>query len=74
MHCALLAIQGEDDEYGTRAQVAVAQAETYCPVEVLMLPGARHSPQIDQPEATLAAIAEFVRRVLAVHEGLAPAA
>jgi len=70
----ILIVQGEDDEYGTRAQVAVAQAETYCPVEVLMLPGARHSPQIDQPEATLAAIAEFVRRVLAVHEGLAPAA
>ncbi len=70
----ILIVQGEDDEYGTRAHVAVAQEETYCPVEVLMLPGARHSPQVDRPEETLAAIAEFVRRVLAVHEGLAPAA
>ena len=36
--------------------------------------GAGHSPQVDQPEETLAAIGEFVTRVLAVHEGLAPAA
>jgi pimeloyl-ACP methyl ester carboxylesterase len=70
----ILIIQGADDEYGTAAQIALAQQETYCPVEVLTLADAGHSPQIDRPEDTLAAIAEFVTRVLAVHEGLAPAA
>jgi pimeloyl-ACP methyl ester carboxylesterase len=70
----ILIVQGEDDEYGTPAQVAVAQRETYCPVEVRMLAGAGHSPQVDQPEETLAAIDAFVTRVLALHEGLAPAA
>jgi pimeloyl-ACP methyl ester carboxylesterase len=70
----ILIVQGKDDEYGTRTQVALAQEETYCPVEVTMLADAGHSPQIDRPEDTLEAIAEFVRRVLAIHEGLAPAA
>jgi pimeloyl-ACP methyl ester carboxylesterase len=46
-------------------QIEVANQECYCPVEVALLPGARHSPQRDAPEATLAAIAEFVARVLA---------
>ena len=70
----ILIVQGEDDEYGTAAQIALAEQETYCPLEVLMLAGAGHSPQIDRPEETLAAIGEFVTRVLAVHEGLTPAA
>ena len=56
------------------AQIELAQRETYCPVDVRMLPGAGHSPQVDRPEETLAAVGEFVARVLAVHEGLAPAA
>jgi len=70
----MLIVQGNADEYGTAAQIAVAQEETYCPIEVLMLPGAGHSPQVDCPDETLAAIDEFVMRVLAIHEGLAPAA
>jgi pimeloyl-ACP methyl ester carboxylesterase len=70
----ILIVQGQDDEYGTPAQIAVAQQEAYCPVEVRMLAGAGHSPQVDRPEETLEAIGEFVTRVLALHEGLAPAA
>ena len=61
----MLIVQGEDDQYGTVKQIEAAQQECYCPVEVALLPGARHSPQRDAPEATLAAIAEFVGRVLA---------
>jgi pimeloyl-ACP methyl ester carboxylesterase len=70
----ILIVQGEGDEYGTPAQIAVAQREAYCPVEIRMLPDAGHSPQVDRPEEALEAIGEFVTRVLAVHEGLAPAA
>ncbi|HSP50816.1 MAG TPA: alpha/beta hydrolase [Pseudolabrys sp.] len=61
----ILIVQGEDDQYGTVKQIEVACQECYCPVEVALLPGAKHSPQRDAPEATLAAIAEFVARVLA---------
>jgi len=60
----MLIVQGKDDQYGTVRQIEVAQQECYCPVEVALLPGARHSPQRDAPEPTLKAISEFVERVL----------
>ena len=60
----VLIVQGEDDQYGTVRQIEAAQQECYCPVEVALLPDAKHSPQRDQPEATLMAISEFVVRVL----------
>lgn len=58
--CPALVIQGEDDEYGTLNQVDAIRAGTAGPVETLVLPECGHSPQRDQPEATLAAIARFV--------------
>jgi pimeloyl-ACP methyl ester carboxylesterase len=64
----MLIIQGADDQYGTVAQVKLAQDEAYCPVEALVLEKCRHAPQVDQPEATLSAIADFAQRVLVVHE------
>ena len=70
----ILIIQGADDQYGTQAQLDLAQAEAYCPVETLMLPGCRHSPHLDKPDETLDAIAGFAQRVLFEHEGLRPAA
>jgi pimeloyl-ACP methyl ester carboxylesterase len=59
----VLIVQGEDDQYGTVKQIEIAQEECYCPVEVALLPGARHSPQRETPELTLKAISEFVARV-----------
>jgi pimeloyl-ACP methyl ester carboxylesterase len=61
----ILIVQGKDDQYGTVKQIEVAQQECYCPVEVALLPGAKHSPQRDAPGLTLAAITEFIARVLA---------
>jgi pimeloyl-ACP methyl ester carboxylesterase len=61
----ILIVQGEDDQYGTVAQIEAAQRDCYCPVEVALLSGARHVPQREAPERTLAVIAEFVSRVLA---------
>ena len=52
--CPILAIQGEDDEYGTLAQIeriAHALAQT----RLLVLPRCGHSPHRDQPEAVIAA-------------------
>ena len=68
----ILIVQGTDDQYGTERQIAVAQEECYCPVEVALLPKVRHSPHRDAPEATLATIAGFVNRLLKDHaEGVA---
>jgi pimeloyl-ACP methyl ester carboxylesterase len=62
----ILIVQGEDDQYGTAKQIAVAEEECYCPVEVALLPGVRHSPQREAAEVTLKAISEFVKHVLAL--------
>ena len=58
----LLAIQGEDDAYGTMAQLdelALAAPHTV----QLRLADCGHSPQRDQPERTLEAIAAFLLSV-----------
>ena len=60
----VLIVQGENDQYGTVKQIEAAERECYCPVEVALLPGARHSPQRDAPEATVEVISDFVARVL----------
>ena len=67
----VLIVQGEDDQYGTVKQIEVAQQECYCPVEVALVPGARHSPQREAAEPTLKAIAEFVSRVIASEKSIA---
>ena len=60
----VLIVQGEDDHYGTVKQIEIAQQECSCPVEVALLPDAKHSPQREAPEATLKVVAEFVRRAV----------
>ena len=60
----LLIVQGEDDQYGTVAQIEAAERECYCPVEIALLPGVKHAPQREAPDATLAAITGFVARAL----------
>jgi pimeloyl-ACP methyl ester carboxylesterase len=62
--CPVLAIQGEDDEYGTMEQLrrigrAVPDAD------LVDLADCRHSPHKDQPEAVLEAITRFVDRIAA---------
>jgi pimeloyl-ACP methyl ester carboxylesterase len=61
--CPILAIQGLDDQYGTMAQVDAIARQSGGAVEILPLAECRHSPQRDQPAATLEAIAKFVNRV-----------
>ena len=57
-----LAIQGESDEYGTKAQVEAIAQQSGAAVEVDMLPDCGHSPHRDQPEKVLAAMAGFIAR------------
>ena len=61
--CPILALQGLDDQYGTMAQVQAIARQSGGPVEILPLAECRHSPQRDQPDAVLAAIAKFVKTV-----------
>jgi pimeloyl-ACP methyl ester carboxylesterase len=60
--CPVLAIQGEDDEYGTMEQLRRIGARVP-DAELVALADCRHSPHRDQPEATLEAIVRFVDRV-----------
>jgi len=61
--CPVLAIQGEDDEYGTMAQIDRIAAHGR-DVELVKLADCRHSPHKDQPEAVIEAVGEFVNRIL----------
>ena len=57
--CPLLAVQGEDDEYGTLEQVrAVCRAVPHA--ELLVLPSCGHSPHRDQPDALMRAAGNFI--------------
>jgi pimeloyl-ACP methyl ester carboxylesterase len=58
IRCPILAIQGEEDEYGTMEQImGIARAVPH--TKLLALAACRHSPHRDQPAAVLAAAAEF---------------
>lgn len=62
--CPVLAIQGEDDEYGTMEQLErIARAVPN--VEVLRLADCRHSAHRDQPQAAIEATVQFVAKVRA---------
>ena len=65
IHCPILAIQGEDDEYGTMAQVeAIASgSRNSAEVELLKLADCRHSAHKDQPLAVIEAINRFVESI-----------
>jgi pimeloyl-ACP methyl ester carboxylesterase len=63
INCPILAIQGDQDEYGTMDQIdrVARQAKQ---VELVKLAACRHSPHRDQPEAVIGATVAFVERVL----------
>ena len=59
--CPVLAIQGEDDEYGTMAQLDDTKARVK-DCELLKLPACGHSPFKDQTEKVLSAIQSFIAK------------
>lgn len=70
IRCPILAIQGEDDEYGTMEQIE-SIARSAPDTRLLALPACRHSPHRDQPEAVLAAAREFVaERLIGAARGI----
>ncbi len=59
IHAPLLLIQGEDDDYGTLAQLEAIERGVSGPVERLIVPGG-HTPHLEQPDAVLDAVARFI--------------
>ena len=60
IRCPVLAVQGEDDAYGTMAQLDAVARGVRGPCELVKLPRCGHAPHVDQPVATLAALVRFL--------------
>jgi pimeloyl-ACP methyl ester carboxylesterase len=56
----ILGLQGADDPYGTDKQLHVLQANVSAPIEIELIPDARHAPHLEAKEPTLAAITRFI--------------
>ena len=59
----VLAIQGEDDDHGTRRQVEEILARVRGPAEGFMIPSCGHAPHLEQAANVLERTAAFLRRV-----------
>ncbi|HEY3568134.1 MAG TPA: alpha/beta hydrolase [Thermoanaerobaculia bacterium] len=59
----VLILQGEDDEYGTWAQVEAIERRSGGPVQSIAISKCGHSPHREQPGITLRAMADFVARL-----------
>ena len=62
IRCPVLALQGEEDEYGTPRQVTVI-GERVPGARVLLLPACGHAPHRDQEAAVLAALVDFINHL-----------
>ncbi len=60
-----LVIQGENDEYGTVAQVDAVRRQSGGAVEALMLADCGHSPHRERPAEVLQAMRDFIARLAA---------
>ncbi len=65
----VLVIRGENDEYGTPAQVRAIERKSGGPVEVVLVPDCGHEPQRDRPALTDQAIVRFLRSTLGLGHG-----
>ena len=61
LECPILAVQGQDDEYGTLAQITGIRARAPR-TELAVLADCGHSPHRDQPEALTSAVIDFITR------------
>ena len=58
--CAALLLQGEDDEYGTRAQIDGIAGELSGPVRAKMIPDCGHIPHFQAKDLVLAEMTRFI--------------
>lgn len=62
----VLAIQGEDDQYGTLAQIEALENALYSPLDKVVLNGCQHAPHLESEDETFGAVTEFIRRLDAI--------
>jgi pimeloyl-ACP methyl ester carboxylesterase len=60
-----LLIQGDKDQYGTKAQIESIANVVVGGCETLMLPGVGHAPHIESPDSTRSAIVGFLKPMYA---------
>lgn len=61
VECPVLALQGEDDEYGTPEQLRRIAAGVRGPVETELIPRCGHAPYRQARETVLRRVVEFIR-------------
>ncbi len=60
IECPVLLIQGADDQFGSLAQLDAIERGVGGPCRRLVVPGVGHSPHLEAPDTTLAAVVEFL--------------
>jgi pimeloyl-ACP methyl ester carboxylesterase len=60
----MLVIQGEDDEYGTGAQVKAIERYAGAGADAVILPGCGHAPHLEQETVTFNVMKDFILRTL----------
>lgn len=63
LRAPILAIQGDEDQYGTQAQLTCLRENCVSPVDIALIPGCKHAPHAEKPDEVLSLIANFLRRV-----------
>jgi pimeloyl-ACP methyl ester carboxylesterase len=61
IHVPVLAIQGEQDPYGSPGQIDLIQAKTGGAVAAELIPECGHAPHLERSDAVLAAISAFMK-------------
>lgn len=59
----ILLVQGDDDPYGSGAQLDAIEAKVAGATQRVVLPGVGHAPHLEAPETTLEAVAEFIAEI-----------
>lgn len=62
--CPALIIQGEDDEFGTPAQVEAIVAGCSGPAQAWLIPGVQHNPHKEVPEEVIKKVEFFLEQFL----------
>ena len=65
VHCPLLVIQGREDQYGTERQVQAILTKTSGMAQAVLLDHCGHTPHLEKTETVLAAMSEFIQRIVA---------
>ena len=58
--CPILLVQGADDQYGSLAQLDAIERGVSGPCRRVVLPGVGHSPHLEAPGPTVAAVVAFI--------------